>query len=1209
MKPFDILTSPVSGSCLVEASAGTGKTYALEGLVVRLVVLHNTPISEILVVTFTNNAVDELKSRIREKLTATKAHLLGRNSQDPFINALSKEIEDTLSAVRQINQALLDYDHAAVFTIHGFCQRVLTEQAFETHARFNVEIKGDMDTHIRMIANDYWRTHFYGAPVEIAAHALYRLSGPDYFVALYSRFYHPDALVIPSLKPEKPPEVAPYRSAFFEAAKEWQQSRADILKALANPALDGRKYGSVKSRDAESGASARTKKCLKIAQLLDRQFLQPEILFPLFDEFSLVCRRFVHAHTRARQTPPEHSFFSICDRLFEKSQTLAEQIDRYLVGLGHRFFNHAAEQMAAKKQQESFLGFDDLLIKVREALKGPSSAELKKSLRQKYKAALVDEFQDTDAVQYDIFRTLFGNSTHALYMIGDPKQAIYGFRGADVFSYMTAAAQTTTAYTLDRNWRSVPDLISAVNTMFSNRKHPFLFDEIPFFPVRPGNTAPQKDPVAPAMTIWHLFNETGQEDRKQMTVQQAVDSVLEAVAVEISSLLSPENGFAPKDIAVLVRTNRQAVLMKQALAEAGIAAVLYDAGNIFKTGEAAEFQRILEGLADIRSETHAKAALATEMMGTKGEAFDAQTSDPDWESRLMRLRQYADTWKQQGFMPMFRQLLTGEKIKQRLVRYPDGERRVTNLLHLGELLHKADMENRPGIHGLVKWLGQQREKPETVSDDHLLRLEADNQAVRIVTIHKSKGLEYPVVFCPFGWEGIRIADKPAIAFHDPHKNNARVVDLGSEDFSQHKKLSEKEALAESIRLYYVALTRARKKCYLVWGRIRNAETSAPAYLFHYSQKGDSADDPDILKTLSAAIAQKTDEELLTDLQHLVNRSGQAIALVPIPAGAACSAPPDVKKESSLSRREFSGHVEKTWKITSYSGLMAAHFHTVEQKRPDTARDRDEASIVFQAKQEIISSPAGKEQLYADIGFFPRGTHAGLFFHDLFEHLDFMEQDTECINRLIVEKLAAYGIEPEWQKAVFRLVTNVLDVSLIREQPDMKLSVVSSHQRINEMAFYFPMHKISPDELLKKYIYNDKERSPFSDGEDSGSRGHRVEGFMRGFIDLIFQFRGRYYIVDWKSNYLGPSAKDYTGESLEHAMAHHQYHAQYLIYTVALDQYLAYRVPDYAYDRHFGGVFYLFIRGIDVKNPIPGCGIYHDRPDTARIQQLSDYLIR
>jgi len=605
-------------------------------------------------------------------------------------------------------------------------------------------------------------------------------------------------------------------------------------------------------------------------------------------------------------------------------------------------------------------------------------------------------------------------------------------------------------------------LITAVNTIFSNINAPFVFDKIGFEKGISGKKIKSMNERSlPALTLWYLGANKKDNTPKPLSKTEAVPLIARAVAGEISRLiLENKNNLShcinAKDIAVLVRTNRQAQIIKKNLSLKSIPSVLYHTGNIFHTHEAVEMERILLSIAEPGNERTFNAAVVTDILGVFGEDLDSVSGEPFWlEAKSSRFREYFRLWTRYGFIRMFRLLMSEEKVRERLLNFPDGERRLTNLLHLAEILHQESSEKKLGITGLLKWLSEQRNAEVPESETHQLRLESDDQAVQIITIHKSKGLEFPVVFCPFAWEGSLIEDRE-ILFHDTDKNETLTLDLGSTNFGTHLAIAQNERLAENLRLLYVAITRAIHKCYLVWGRFNTAETSAIAYLLHYKGQSEDILRENLLTSLREDVLEKNEEDLLEDLKQLSTKSEGSVKIVPLPLDDTMEYLADEDKKEGFSCRHFSGKIDTTWNISSFSRLISQRALDAELPDRDVYHD--------------LYTPITENDLHLDksenIFSFPKGTRAGIFFHDVFEHLDFAENCTEERMKLISNKLNEYRFESKWLKPVCAMVDNVLSVPLCINKTTLMLSSVQCRNRINEMEFYFPLKPVSPNRLRR-----------------------------------------------------------------------------------------------------------------------------------------------
>ncbi|MCD6153155.1 MAG: exodeoxyribonuclease V subunit beta [Syntrophobacterales bacterium] len=1199
---FDILNSPLEGTNLIEAGAGTGKTYTITGLFLRLILEKNLSVDEILVVTFTEAATGELKERIRDTLRACIAVFSGEPCNDSFLNGLVEKQEDLKSALQALKEALRAFDQAAIFTIHGFCKRMLRENAFESGSLFDTELITDQEDLKREIVDDFWRKHLYRESPLFVNYAMNNNVTPDgLFKLIDNRVTRSTLKIIPTMEyQDSSLQEKDYLEYFEKVGAKWRSARDEVEEILStDEGLNRTRY--------KKGNIPLWVRAMDVYVSSGGGDLQP------FKEFNKFTSGELKRSVKQGYDPPSHPFFETCETFRKKQEALKESFGKRILALKAGLFQYMHDELVSRKKDKNIQSFDDLLLRLHEALEKESGKELAGAIREKFKAALIDEFQDTDPVQYAIFNKVFNAEKSILFLIGDPKQAIYSFRGADIFAYMKAAKDVESRYTLGENWRSTPALIDAVNAIFSNAENPFVYDAISFQKAVPALRKDQDvfkmgGKSEPPLQVWFINAGKMTEGGKALAKAKAYELIPGAVAAEISRLFSGGKNsryvvdgrpLRAEDIAVLVRTNREALLMQDALSLHNIPCVLFSTENIFSSHEAMEMERLLSGIAEPDNENLIRGALATDIMGVSGENLDHLREDEvGWEKRLIAFREYHDLWHKKGFIRMFRHLLSEEDVMFRLMSLTDGERRNTNILHLSEILHQASVEKKLTIAGLLKWLSRQRDSETARLDEHQLRLESDENAVKLVTVHKSKGLEYPVVFCPFTWGGSKIKNlKVPFMFHNEGDRRMLTFDLGSEKMAENRVFAEKEQLAENLRLLYVALTRAKKRCYLVWGRFNKAETSAPAYLFHRPELRESRD---VITGMEKRFKTLDDDTLLAELKNIQDKAGGTISIseMPIEKGGKTSPAPD--KAVTLVCRNFSGDIDSSWRLSSFSSLVSSRPHSSEMADYDDVRQRS----------EVRDQGSGiRDQDTADIFSFPRGARAGTFLHDIFEHLDFAESDPGHAEKLVEDKLRTYGFDPAWWKTICNMINRVLTVPLKPDASDFTLSRIGNQDRLSELEFYFPLKSITP-KTLKGVFAAYKEPVSLENFPERIGQLHfmPVRGFMKGFIDMVFHFEGRYYLVDWKSNYLGGSVEDYGQDALVTAMDEHYYVFQYYIYTVALNQYLKLRLPGYDYEKHFGGVFYIFLRGVD---PAKGLqyGIYSDRPSAKLINELGTAFIR
>ena len=1195
-KIFDPLKTPLEGANLIEASAGTGKTYTITGLFLRLLLEKNLAVHQILVVTFTEAATEELKDRIRSRIReAIDAFSTGK-SRDSFLDNLVRQHASADKALPPLLEALRTFDEAAIFTIHGFCRRMLHENAFESGSLFDTELVTDPSAMIQESVDDFWRRHLYTASPLFVNHALENRFTPGAILSLLKRkMNQPFLRIIPEEEaPDTGPQEKQFREAFSRVREKWPAVKNEVKHILT-------------SYEGFHKSQYKPSKVERWVKEMEDLFTYGENAPGLFPEFKRFSRSEVENKKNLKQgfAPPEHPFFDHCEDLHRASQDLETVFARRLLGLKVRIFKEVGEDLSKRKTEKNVQTFDDLLLKLQSALTGKGGRDLAMAIRRKYRAALIDEFQDTDPVQYTIFQSVFGRGGSMLFLVGDPKQSIYGFRGADIFAYMEAVDKVDSRYTLIENWRSESGLIKSINALFGNVEPAFVYEKIPFEPAKAAKgkeTEPLKiEGERESFALWFMDAEKWGNKEGLINKGVAQAKLPGLVAAEITRLLNlgkegkaliGKRPLRANDIAVLVRQNVEALFIQKALSERNVPSVLYSTENLFDSHEALEVERFLAAVVEPNDESLLKAALSTDMVGIAGEELERLMLDEArWEKWLVKFRDYRDLWQERGFVRMFRSFLRYEKVLTRLITFTDGERRNTNLLHLMEVLHQASIERKLNMIGLLKWLSEQRDPNAPRSEEHQLRLESDENAVNLVTIHKSKGLEYPIVFCPFSWDGIRSKkEKDPFFFHDPQNRMQLIFDLGSEDQKPHRAISEKEELAENLRLLYVALTRAKCRAYLVWGRFKGAETSAPAYLLHAPPVENS---DNLVAALAEDFKRVTNEELLSRAKSLMKKPTATVEVIKeLEADGNRFAP--LPEEMQIDRpRSFVGRIDRQWKISSFSSLVSDRLHSEEGTDYDAVTSWGPEDPV-----RMLQEPAG-------IFAFPKGAKTGTFLHDVFEHLDFCDPSVSSRQDMVKGKLTQYGYDHSWLEIVCDMVNKVLRVPLDPEQPDFCFSRVRSEVRLNELEFYFPLKFLAPETVGKILGRGDPhqevperiERLSFSP----------LRGFMKGFMDMVFRFEDRYYLVDWKSNFLGTNVEDYGPESLARAMEENFYTLQYTLYTLALNQYLKLRAERYEYGRHFGGVFYVFLRGVDAEKG-PEFGIYRAKPHRDLIEALTEELM-
>ncbi|CAN5533920.1 exodeoxyribonuclease V subunit beta [soil metagenome] len=1119
--PFDLSgTEIAAGTTLVEASAGTGKTYTISALVLRLLLERpELTIDRILVTTFTELATAELRSRIRQRLRDAIAAFHSGKTEDEFLARLRQEHGRDPAAVARLYAALVNFDEAPIYTIHGFCQRVLAERAFESGTLFDAELVANQSDLLREIVHDFWRTHFYEGERFPALLALKNKLTPDKFSKdLEELTKNPNLRILPEETRSLGTITGDLSATLAELRRSWAKEEKKLRSLFKDAAW-------------AKNNSAKVEKTLPLLDALGHCLSEEGGTIEQLACLESFATRKIRKDVRAGQAEPQSPVFELCDRLLDLES-------EFRVALQADFFSYARTQLRERKLLRNVLSFDDLLTRLDAALAAPDGAALAQSIREKYRAALIDEFQDTDPVQYAIFSRIYEGSSAPVAFIGDPKQAIYGFRGADVFTYLRAAAAAPREFTLTTNWRSESGLVEAVNVLF-DREKPFLLDEIEFDRVSPSPRADEK-PL-------RIGGET--ERPFHLWVGQKEDDLPEAVAAEVVRLLTSNatigtEPLEPRHLAILTSTNAQAAQVQEALRHRRVPSVLYSSANIFTTHEAAELCDVLAAVAQPSYEKFVRAALATDALGKTGNELDALLHDEKgWETEVLRFQKHHQIWRDRGFIQMLRQLASEHGVRPRLLGFPDGERRLTNFLHLAELLHAACVEHRLGMNGLLKWLGQQMEGTGFADrEEHELRLESDEKAVRIITVHKSKGLEFDIVFCPFVWH----VGRPRPTFHDPAAENRLTLDLS--DPEAQKERREAEARAEQLRQFYVALPRAKHRCAMVWRPPgRGEDKSAPAYLL-----GSPGALPDEVQ------------------------SSETIAVASLPAASdRIWNPPKVVASAAPQARLFTGAIDRSWGIASFTRLVSGR----------------EADLLDEGP--LLEPPPEEVPEVQGIHAFPRGMHAGTCLHEIIEQVDFA--DLASAPEITQRRLRAYGING-FDDVVSENVRRLAAHPLATGEDRFALREVPNESRIAELEFSFPIHRLTNARLAEAFALEQLplpiERLQFQP----------INGFLTGFIDLTFEYAGRFYFADWKSNWLGPTTAAYRPAAIAAEVQRNFYTLQLCLYSVALHRYLRLRQPGYDFDRHFGGAFYIFLRGLDPAQPENG--VHFERLSRGFVEKLS-----
>ncbi len=1315
--PLDVFNCALEGSTLIEASAGTGKTWNICGLVLRLLLERRLEVQNILVVTFTNAATAELRERIRSRLVQTLARLRSGGAAadgagtatapvkqsitapmtapltapDPFVDPLlqalrQRGLRDADMAL-QLDLALQTFDEASIFTIHGFCQRALADAAFSAGLPLQQALQAD-DSALRLrVVHDFWRRHLAGPALQpaLAAYLAKCADSPERHAKLLQRqLAKPlSKLIWPEdLDGEPGPgghndattlALAALQTVHGQAQACWAEQRETVVDLVSRawPGLNKTRF----KPDSLAAAAAQWDQVFAQTQTQTQSQAQAEARFvsAAIDKLHLLTPPALLPNKGQPAVAP-HPFFALAEAWLAQHSSLQQALEGARLRLLRALLSEGPPALADAKREARLLAFDDLLVNLHQRLSGPAGEALAASLRQRYPAALVDEFQDTDPLQFAIFRKLYGTvpTKAPLFLVGDPKQAIYSFRNADLHTYLQARAQANREATLSENQRSVPALVDALNALFTHNPRAFVLEGLVAHPVatgaKPREQLWEAGPARAALQLWALpCTPQGQPWPKAEALHIAAVSSANEIARLLAAALAGQvklgqRAAAASDIAVLVRSHAQGARMRQALQAVGVASVELSQASVFDSVDAEELERVLVAVLEPTSEVLLRAALATAWLGEDAGCINSLAADQQrLSNHAQRLAALRPLWLQRGVGVMLRRLALDWQVHARLLARPDGERRLTNLLHLAENLQQAALEHA-GPEAQLRWLQTQRAEAGSTADSSQLRLESDQNLVQIVTIHKSKGLEYPFVFCPFLWDGHPGGRTPAgdgsdgLEYHDPAQGGA-VIDfrLLPEKSPLAQAIKQQRALdkaAENLRLVYVALTRAVQRCHVVVGpygagpKGQSPNESARSPL-QWLVGGAGRESAELLKLNTDAATQTA------AWAQFASQHRGCVAWGPLPPATGPGLAPGRPAATSVAALAPPRHIPAAWRMGSYSSLSQGAAHEAAAADHDTRLQA--APGLFEAGAEDPSEPdpqaegafesgaateSGAKTVTVtltatatatetenqaeptavatalpddDILHFPRGAAAGECLHRVFENIDF--SDSSGWPAAVEQALALLPASPPRAGAaatenpaspppalapqVLRMLQDVLHTPLL---PGLRLADVQPTRRLIELEFTLPAPQLSA-RVLQNLMRDAGYPVP-------ALAFGQLQGYLRGFIDLVFEHQGRFHVLDWKSSHLGTQVESYASESLARAMDSQGYHLQYLLYTVALHRHLQQRLPGYRYEQHMGEVLYLFVRGVrpgwrDAQGA--ACGVFAHRPAWAVVAKLAALL--
>ncbi len=1179
---FDPLRVPLSGLQLVEASAGTGKTWSIVSLLLRVIALEGRAIDSALVVTFTEAATRELAQRLRQRLEEALDVIDGRASSDEFITAMQAEAgqRGLLPALlrQRIFDALVRCDEAWVATIHGLCARWMSEFAFEQNVGLVAWPADDGSRQRQQAVADVWRQQVVLAGHEQAELLIDLFNNAD---ALGKRLA--PLLAVDAQQVDGAPDAARYAALM-------QQS--DALRAMPRGLEESGEFERLWAHLGEprrySGIKLSQTHKSKAMRLCARAVAgSPPLNAAAFERVTTAALAKARNDRFAWQAVPRLPALKWID---DWSALRAELAPLETMHWLHLLLAAVRVRESVLRGQQRTLSYDDLVLRMRDRLLAHDGHRFAAQLAIRFPLALVDEFQDTDAAQYAIFRAIYhARPEVGLFLVGDPKQAIYRFRGGDVFAYRRAMQDADARYQLRFNRRSRQRTVDAVNALFASREQPFVFDFIGFeaaqlpTPKRPGTELTEG-----GLTVWRLPDSVaaiGQGEAEGL----AIDAVASTIAAMVAAGEVQASAIAP--VAVLVRTHTQAKAIRRALARWGIACAYAGDGSVWASDAARALLVVIDALANPRDAGRQRRALAGQLFALDAAELGADGAQAVARERALDALAQARTRGEHSGPAAALLPLIADAASAQLQR-AEGRRWLCDALHLLELLGARwpEVEHLEGLaEHMQQAIAQASERDFKPMDADRLRAETGRACVQLLTVHGSKGLQFDYVFAPFLWRGaaqplkdpLPVSVRP-VTWHDNEGSLRR--DPGSSAWIAHAREDAREQFAESIRLMYVALTRAKRRSWLVWGDTSHASgpafasVSSPlAYLLH--RDDGACSDGLVDANAVAAFGNATIERALLDWNR---RAKGALAIEPLPADAAVR---KVDQQDGLQPnppRRFGGSITPNRRVYSYSRLFGGFAESVAERGAERP-DHDAAAVAAEVESEAADISAPDE-----IG----GSRFGECAHAALELIDFASWPDAAGRSAITAACRRFGFAQNAASYLSDRVDVLCAASLI---DGLRLGQLAASDRLAELEFFFPLTNAALDGFLAIAT-----RGRVDDEEQIFSR-ERLSGFMRGFIDLVVRWQGRYYIFDYKTNRLGATLAHYAPAALATAVRSAGYDLQYLLYSLAVHRHLRARLGEaYDYTRDFGGVCYVYLRGLDVSG---AHGVFVDRPPHSMIAAL------
>ncbi|QCI20006.1 exodeoxyribonuclease V subunit beta [Buchnera aphidicola (Brevicoryne brassicae)] len=1157
---LNIFKIPLHGVNLIEASAGTGKTFTIILLYLRLLLgigeknnkVKKLLIHEILVVTFTNAAKEELYLRIKDAIQNLYLNCIKKTQKKSFFSFFLKKIHNIEEAIDVLNEAQKNINNLSIYTIHGFCQKILQSYTFDFNFIFEEKIVENEENLYLQATQDFWRRFFYKLPKNI--------------INIINKDYKNPECLLKQIKPFLNIKPLNFKKNIFknetlivyhekniqeinDFKKIWLIHHQKILQKINKLIINKKIY-------SQFNINRWVNDITKWSKNTTKDYIIPNSL-------KYFTKQYIEKNTIG-SINLQHVFFDEIRNILNKNFSLKNIVLFYAI-------KNIPKILSKEKEKKSLLGFNDLLSFLLKTIKKENI--LRNVISKKYPVTFIDEFQDTNIEQYKIFDLIYKKKAKtALFLIGDPKQAIYSFRGADIFSYLYAKNKIKKYYYLNTNWRSSINMCKGINYLFSKNNNPFIFENLSYIPVLPAYENSKMDFKIKGISQTSLSFFL--QEKKEVNIENYQIWIAKQCANEINYWLhcakigkakittkKGEKNLKSSDIAILVRNGKEADIIQKELNKLNIVSIYSShKNNIFQTFDAQEFLWILESILEPTNEKLLQQSISTNILNTIFSRNKKKSRNEYLHFIIEKLYKYQSIWNKKNIFHMTKTIIldyqnTLSSLKMDVVNYQT----ILNFLHIAELLEEK-FRCFVKKFFLVKWLEKKIQKKTQPSYSELVKYFNQSQSVKIITIHKSKGLEYPLVWIPFS---INFTQSTLPLYH-----NKKTFKMFFDETKHNKSVakSDKERLAEDIRFLYVAITRSILHCSIGIACLKK-------------KRKKNINNNDLHLSGLGYIIQNGNP---MNYENLFNKLSE------------------LKKNNIIEIKsktiDFKSTLEKKENISLIQDpiLLNRKIDNVEKITSFTKLSQENKLFVYN-NQEIILANFSIEKKsnknHLEIHNFPKGNMSGILIHDILKNLNFSKE--KKIN-WFVKILEKYNISQKWSSILMSWTYEIINTPLHNQK--IILSKLKEKSYTKELEFFLPIKNILCCKKLNKII---QKFDPISTLAPK-IFFNPVSGILKGFIDLVFFWNHKYYIIDYKSNWLGKNESFYSYEYIKKEIIKKRYDIQYQIYTIAINQYLKTKIKNYDYKTHFGGIFYIFLRGIKNKK---NNGIFYIFPDNLLIEEL------